>query len=496
MNNVININEIKQIDIQKKSLWEQQFCYEQYAENKTLGVIRCIKIDTVEQLDYLLGQLNAIPTTRKPIYRGQSNVHWKLLSTLEREIAKQKIQMDREQITDKIYDAIIDSKNLGFAFLEKNLENKLTVFNIGQNFGLNTPLLSFSRSFDIALFFAFQESCYDGYRAVYRLFEDLIIHLEDSDKILSPEIDFWGRIECQKTIFSWWGLEETLQKFINEIETIYSNNPERQEEFKSMVATKFYISDKLSDYIMGYLKGKNIDKNTLFPDFYTSISQKINSMKFEEQCEKVKNKHDSSTKALSFKRTKPMPKIDPNWGIYGNGNIKAFFGMYYGQDNRSIATICDLDVVKAVNLIGMSEFNIIKQSSKIYTEWFNEKIDNADFFIVALRKGSQNLHWLKYEIREAWNAGVPVLGIQIERLMKSQHKNQFSPFHRYEYVDQRFGEFSPPILSVPKEIKEQTEVLEYIKNHLKEMLYWAENYRRDKPNITERMGFNINWLGL
>lgn len=498
MNKIININEIKTIEPKIGNLWEQHYLYEKYAETIPNfatydGVFKCIKIDTVEQLDFLLEQLNDIPSARIPLYRGQNNVHWLLLSSLEREMLKRGEKTEREKLATKIYNAIIETNNLGFEPLGNDLENKLNVFSIGQNFGLNTPLLSFSRSFEIALFFAFQGECDNGYRTVYRIFEDLITHIESSDKILSPEKDFWGRFRAQQTVFSWWGLEETVRKMADEIDLIFRDNDKEQEQFKAIVATKFYISDNLRDYVLGYLKGQKISQNTLFPDFYSSITNIVNQTDFSEK-HSVEIKNDIP---VSYKPTvKNRMEIKNEWGIYGNGDINVFFGMYYGQDNKKVSSLCDLGIIKSVNLLSMDEFNAVKQSKNDYTKWFTDKISDADCFIVALRKGTQNLQWVKYEIREAWNMGIPVLGIQIDKLAKNGNRNEISPFHQYEYVDHRFGEFSPPILAISEKIGNGQEAIEYVRTHLKEMIYWAENYRKDKPLIVEKDKNATKWFGL
>lgn len=496
MNKIININEINTIDPKIGNLWEQHYIYEKYAKPNSInydGGFKCIKIDTVEQLDFLFEQLNDIPSARIPLYRGQNNVHWLLLSSLEREILQRGEKTDKEIIATKIYDAVIATNNLGFEVLGNDLENKLNVFSIGQNFGLNTPLLSFSRSFEIALFFAFQGECENGYRAVYRVFEDLITHIESSDKFLSPEKDFWGRFKTQQTRFSWWGLEDTVRKLADEIELIYRDDQKEQEQFKAMVSTKFYISDNLRDYVLGYLKGQKISQNTLFPDFHSSITNIVNQIDFSENS----SEENKNNIPVSYKPTvKNKIKIQQAWGIYGNGNVNVFFGMYYGQDNKKVSSLCDLGIIKAVNLLSIDEFNAVRQSRNDYVKWFADKISVADCFIVALRKGTQNLQWVKYEIREAWNMGLPVFGIQIDRLAKNGNRNEISPFHLYEYVDHRFGEFSPPILAIPEKIGNGKEAIEYVRDHLKEMIYWAENYRKNRPLIVEKDKNAVKWFGL
>lgn len=290
MNKVINLDEIRTIDLSIDNLWKQEYQYEKFSGNtpyssSNQGISHCIKVDTKEQLDYLRKMLEK-QYLEKPayemLYRGQRNIHWFLLSSLEREIHKlptEKITSDLyNKIYERIYQEVLSKNKIAFKETENKLQDMIDVFSIGQHYGLYTPLMDWSKSFDIALYFAFQDECEDGYRAVYRIFSDFTWFGNEQYRIIEPKIDLFGRIKNQQGVFSWWGAEHIFRQSADKIEEVYKSRHYAlsKEQAKAKMLTKYYISDKLAKDIRAELERKGINKDYICPDFEKSISDPIN----------------------------------------------------------------------------------------------------------------------------------------------------------------------------------------------------------------------------
>lgn len=292
MNRVTNVQQISSINTALDNLWIQSYEYETYTENliysdRNKGTFPCIKIDNEEQFDYLQNQLerqNRLQPNFQMLYRGQKDIHWLLLSTLEREIhklTKKDITVELyKQAYERIYQDLIYSQMLHFPKTDNLHQDMVNAFAVGQHYGLFTPLLDWTKSFDIALFFAFQDECENGYRAVYRIFSDFTRFGGEENKIVEPTSDLFGRIGRQQGVFSWWGAESIFRQSLEKLEERYQQEGEKYtltaEQAKAKMMTKYYISDELSCYIREDLKNKGICKDYLFPDFEKSISNSIN----------------------------------------------------------------------------------------------------------------------------------------------------------------------------------------------------------------------------
>ncbi|MFL7890110.1 FRG domain-containing protein [Enterobacter pseudoroggenkampii] len=104
------------------------------------------------------------------IFRGHHNSDWKLETSLDRTLLRIKpAGID----LGSTYNFVLDmfAKNLrGRTSINKNIEtNADELWSLGQHYGLATPLLDWSRSIFVALFFAFESHLPSpsGFRSIW-----------------------------------------------------------------------------------------------------------------------------------------------------------------------------------------------------------------------------------------------------------------------------------------------------------------------------------------
>ncbi|MFZ7187412.1 FRG domain-containing protein [Avibacterium avium] len=215
------------------------------------------------------------------LYRGHSKESYELKSTLEREIDKygvRNISTEKYLHIQKIYlekcKILLRGK-----FSEQSLllseEFDDEIWAIGQHFGLKTPLLDWSYSFWVALFFAFREQNTDinsnkeeiTYRVVYKL-NNPNVDINNFDiNIIEPKIDFGGRINAQKGAFTKYLYSELL-----EINKEYNTYREQRSHIDIQgLLTKIKINTTLRPKIIEFLDDININNSVLFPDITGAI---------------------------------------------------------------------------------------------------------------------------------------------------------------------------------------------------------------------------------
>ena len=84
MTRITNLKELHFIN-RKKTLSEQNYQVEKFDDN-TIGYCLCIKINTIQQFEYLLKEIYRNEKEYEGfIYRGQADSNWKLESSFLRE---------------------------------------------------------------------------------------------------------------------------------------------------------------------------------------------------------------------------------------------------------------------------------------------------------------------------------------------------------------------------------------------------------------------------
>lgn len=204
-------------------------------------------------------------------YRGHSCEDYRLQSTLERYLEKFGKQIDIEKDYERLQEKYLEHcKRIllnqsidGYILLPSNLKND-DIWAFAQHYQLKTPLLDWTKSFFVALYFAFESQEENPeenqYRVIYELNEFFNF---DKKLIIEPEIKIGNRINAQKGVFT--KLSSIEFEDIAKMDTKLGNG------YVFHRLSKMLISSKLRKDVLAYLASINIDASTIYPDLLGKI---------------------------------------------------------------------------------------------------------------------------------------------------------------------------------------------------------------------------------
>lgn len=278
-----------------------------------------IRIDTWEELKEFIGFLDTIRFQKQPfdeietqanknnfIFRGQRDPEWKLSSTLEREFLDNGLNLNKDFYNDICQDLLKQYKPLfrgriaeQYLLTDNSFNDELWAF--GQHYDLKTPLLDWSYSFFVALYFAFiKKDEKIKHRAVFILNRQTL-PFQHNIEYIEPKFDIGHRLNAQKGLFTKNtndDFEKINQKYkdalknlshqINQYQhmlkdfdfqkySFFGDSPKEENnrfsEIKNLPLNKILISNTLRSQILNLLQSVNIDSFTLFPDTKGLIEQ-------------------------------------------------------------------------------------------------------------------------------------------------------------------------------------------------------------------------------
>lgn len=202
------------------------------------------------------------------IYRGQRKSDWALESTLERAF--------KGEINPEIALKLLDNFKLAIrGRVSDNIllkEDAKDFWTLGQHFGLKTPVLDWTKSPFVALYFAFSKQDSRGeknpYRAVY-LLNFSALKDEQAVDFVEPLQNDNSRLVSQAGLFSFspidegGSLVESILNYLKELDPpIYIDTPEKVAEY----ILKIFIKNNDREGCLAHLLRMNIHAANLFPD--------------------------------------------------------------------------------------------------------------------------------------------------------------------------------------------------------------------------------------
>lgn len=259
------------------------------------------------------------------VFRGHRRYDWGLMPTLARITGNGIITQALAELQLERFKRAVRGRLLDRTMVDEDDE----LWSVGQHHGLLTPLLDWTYSPYVALFFAFaQQDPTDGaredagndnpYRAVYVLNKTFVA---DNDlcpdiRVCEPRKDDHGRLVNQAGLFTVSPFDATIENKLADIlgaddfhdAELREADEDAQAEILARYICKIYVRNEDRDACLRQLRRMNVHHASLFPDLF-GASDYCNILATEEHLER--EARAAAAVPISVEPPVPAPVNEP-----------------------------------------------------------------------------------------------------------------------------------------------------------------------------------------
>lgn len=219
------------------------------------------------------------------IFRGQADADWKLEPSITRALKDtyKKVSEHNQAITahkNQFKENIRGRANFNLANASDD-----EIWSLGQHFGLHTPLLDWTLSPYVALFFSLFGPCKSGKRVLWAILRSDIERIrkkktssQKNVRIVNPLTHYNERLVSQRGLFLNVPVNVDLEKWI-----------ESGDEQDWVTMYKFTFPDSIRSDALSALNNRNINHLSLFPDIHGSSLYSNYMLEIEPYLEHARN---------------------------------------------------------------------------------------------------------------------------------------------------------------------------------------------------------------
>ena len=220
------------------------------------------------------------------IFRGQADANWKLETTLARMLGSIRKKASDKKADAKQHFEQFKENIRGRTNIDLNNSIEDEVWSLGQHFGLYTPLLDWTRSPYVGLFFSFFGQGTSGKRALWALLEEDISRISnikrtkrDKVYIVNPLTHYNERLVNQRGVFLKIPLTVNLESWVKSAKN-----------FHWVTLYKIVYPDSIRNEALSALNNMNINHLSLFPDLHGSSLYSNYQLEIEPYLEQERGK--------------------------------------------------------------------------------------------------------------------------------------------------------------------------------------------------------------
>lgn len=253
------------------------------------------------------------------VYRGHRRFDWGLAPTLgrltENGIVTKDLAVDQLNKFRRAVRGRIDDRSM--LELDEDERQCDELWAVGQHHGLMTPLLDWTYSPYVALFFAFAKADVKGetdnpYRVVYVLNKTFVeddVRCPDI-RVLEPRKDDHGRLVNQAGLFTFSPYDATIENKLTDVladpefadDALRSASEDDQPGILAGYICKIYIRNDDRDGCLRHLRRMNVHHASLFPDVLGAADY-CNILAEEEAKERLVRKHAAAKQTINGEGT-------------------------------------------------------------------------------------------------------------------------------------------------------------------------------------------------